>query len=156
MAKFKLRVTNSYYALFYQFVCVPVLAILSFLAYKHFVLSVDYSNTVLSIAVISTLVLLNICAIYLIANTLIKKFKLPLIYHVIVGAFTLVGVLWLNVYYGTVETISCTDFSAFRCVDSIINGKSAMLCLIACVYYYFAYILIHKIVQMRVKQKAIS
>lgn len=156
MAKFKMRMTNSYYALFYQFVCVPILAILSFLAYKYFVLSVDYSNTILSIGVISALVVLNIVAIYFIATMLINKFKLPLIYHIIVGAFTLVGVIWLNVYYGTVETISCTDFSAFRCVDSIINGKSAMLCLIACVYYYFVYILIHKILQMRFKQKAIS
>lgn len=154
MAKFKLRVTNSYYALFYQFVCVPVLAMLSFFAYKHLVLGIDYDNMVLNIGVISVLIVLNIIAIYYIAKILIKKFECPLIYHLIVGAFTIVGIIWLNVYYGTLETISCTDFSALRCVDSIINGKSAMLCLIASVYYYFAYILIYKIVQMRLKQKA--
>lgn len=151
MAKLKLRVYNSYYALFYQFVCVPVLALLSFFAYKYLVLNVDYNNTVLSIGIISLLIVLNITAIYFIAKILIKKFDCPLIYHLIVGAFTIVGVLWLNVYYGTLENISCTDYSALRCVDSILNGKSALLALIACVYYYFVYILIYKIVQSKIK-----
>ena len=155
MKKIKSKLTSSYYAIFYQFVCVPLLAILSILIYSTLVVDVDYSYPILNAVVLTVLIAANISLIYFIALFFIKKGRMALIYHIIVGAITTMGVMWLNVYYNTIESVSCSDYSALACADSIVNGKTAMLCLIACVSYYLIYIFIHKIVQSKVG-KAIS
>ena len=155
MKKFRKRVENSYYAILYQFCCVPVLAILSFFIYSEVVIG-NGNNSILSMVVIFFLLVANLSLIYLISRIFITKIKMPLIYHIVVGAFSIVLVTWLNVYYGTIEAVSCSDYSATACVNSIINGRSALLCLIACASYYLIYIFIHKIVQKNVEKKAIA
>lgn len=156
MKKLKKRVVNSYYAILYQYCLVPVLAILSFFVYSTLVIGFNLGNSILGLGVIALLVIANISLVYGISKVYITKIKLPLVYHIIVGAFTLVLVTWVNVYYNTVEAVSCSDYNATACVNSIINGKSAMLCLIACAAYYLIYIFLYKIVEKDVKKEAIA
>lgn len=156
MKTFKRRVVNSYYAILYQFCCVPILTIISFLIYSHFIIGNNLGGSLVGYLVIALLVAANLALIYGISLIYIKKIKLPLLYHIIVGAFTMVLLLWLNVYYGTVESITCADYNAVECIDSIVNGRSAILSLIACAAYYLLYIFIYKIVEKSVKKEAIA
>ena len=156
MKLFQKRLKNSYFALLYQFCCVPLLALLSFFIYGTFILGKDLGNSIFALIMLIVLIVANIALIYGISTVFIKKLKMPLIYHIIVGACTLVGVAWLNVYLSTLEAVSCASFNTNTCIYSIVNGTSATLLLIACAAYYLVYIFIHKIVQKNVEKEAIA
>ena len=114
------------------------------------------ANPIVNAIVLFGLVVANLGLVYYISKLFITKIKLPLVYHIIVGAATLVLIVWLNVYYNTVEYVSCANYSAVDCVHSITNGRTALLCLIASATYYLLYIFIHKIVQKNVEREAIA
>lgn len=156
MKKVKGKVVNSYFALIYHLVCVPILALLSMWIYKSLVINVRHVNVVLQFAVISVLIVANIALIYFIAKILVKKINMPLFYHVVTGAIALVALIWINVYFQTLEANTCSDFSAIDCADAISKGKTALICLLAFVHYYVVYIFIHKIVESEKGIKAVS
>lgn len=145
----KRKLINEYYALLYQFICVPLLAVFSLLMYYRFIV-VRFADVggVATLLVTAILILFNIAAIYGIAYLMEHIFKMPLINYIITGASTIFVLIWVNVYYITSENSSCDDSleSAIRCGELINNSKIAKTALIAAITYYLLYIVIQKIV----------
>ena len=151
----KRKLINEYYAILYQFICVPLLTIFSLLLYYRFIVvrfaSVGWFVTML---VTTILVLFNVAAIYGIVYLMEHVFKMPLINHIITGASTIFILLWVNVYFITTTKASCNEDleSALACGELINNSKIAMTVLIACVTYFLLYIVIQKIVSKKIQR----
>ena len=143
----KRKMINEYYAMLYQFLCVPLLTFFSLLLYYRFIV-VRFANVggLVTILVTVILVLFNIAAIYGIAYLMEHVFKMPLINHIITGALTIFILLWVNVYFMASTKPACDGASAIKCSELINNSKMAMTALIACVTYYLLYIVIQRIV----------
>lgn len=152
----KRKLINEYYAILYQFICVPLLTVFSLLLYYRFIV-VRFASVggIATLLVTVVLVLFNIAAIYGIAYLMEKIFKMPLINHIITGASTIFVLVWLNVYYIVSINSSCDEKieSAIRCGEFIANSKIAKTALIACVTYYLLYIVIQKIVVKKIRSK---
>lgn len=148
----KRKLINEYYAVLYQFICVPLLTVFSLLLYYRFIV-VRFANVggLVTILVTTILVVFNIAAIYGIAYLMEHIFKMPLINHIITGASTIFVLLWVNVYFMTSTKSLCNDKleSALECGKLINNSKIAMTALIACVTYFLLYIVIQRIVVKR-------
>ncbi|MDE6141492.1 MAG: hypothetical protein K2G03_02710, partial [Bacilli bacterium] len=144
-----------YYAILYQFICVPLLTIFSLLLYYRFIV-VRFASVggLVTILVTTILVLFNVAAIYGIAYLMEHVFKMPLINHIITGASTIFILLWLNVYFVTSTKSSCSEklASALECGELINNSKIAMTALIACVTYFLLYIVIQRIVSKKMQR----
>ena len=149
----KRKLINEYYAILYQFICVPLLTIFSLLLYYHFIV-VRFASVggFVTILVMTVLVLFNVAAIYGIAYLMEHIFKMPLINHIVTGATTIFILLWVNVYYVTTTKSSCNGLSALKCGELINNSKIAMTALIACVTYFLLYIVIQRIVVKKMQR----
>lgn len=151
----KRRLINEYYAILYQFICVPLLTIFSLLLYYRFIVARFASvGGLVTFLVTTVLVLFNIAAIYGIAYLMEHIFKMPLINYIITGASTIFVLLWLNVYFVTTTKSSCNEklASALKCGELISNSKIAMTALIACVTYFLLYIVIQRIVSKKMQR----
>lgn len=142
----KRKLINELWALLYQFICVPLLTLLSLWLYSHFIVVSTASGGVISIFVTVILVLLNIAAIYGIAYLMENKFKMPLIYHILTGVITIFALVWINVYFVTMTNSSCDGVSAIKCGELINDSKIVMTALIASITYFLLYIVIRRIV----------
>lgn len=151
----KRKLINEYYAILYQFICVPLLTIFSLLLYYRFIV-VRFASVggLVTLLVTTILVLFNIASIYGIAYLMEHIFKMPLINHIITGASTIFVLLWINVYYITVTKSSCNEDleSALECGKLINNSKITMTALIACVTYFLLYIVIQRIVVKKMQR----
>ena len=151
----KRKLINEYYAILYQFICVPLLTIFSLLLYYRFIV-VRFASVggLVSVLVTVILVLFNVAAIYGIAYLMEHVFKMPLINHIITGCVTIFILLWVNVYYITTTKSSCSDKleSALECGKLINNSKIVMTALIACITYFLLYIVIQRIVAKKMQR----
>lgn len=143
----KRKLINEYYAMLYQFLCVPLLTIFSLLLYYRFIV-VRFADIggLVTIFVTTILVLFNIAVIYGIVYLMENVFKMPLINHIVTGAITIFVLVWINVYFMKATKLSCDEVSAIKCSELINNSKIAMTALIACVTYFLLYIVIDRIV----------
>lgn len=146
----KQKLKNQYYAMLYQFICVPLLAFFSIMVYYKFIYTrISDINIFVQAIVTVILIILNLAIVYGIAYFVKKVFKMPLINHIVTGIVTIVGIAWINVYFATMESASCNVDNAFKCIENINNSKLAMTALITCITYFFLYLVIYKIVDKK-------
>lgn len=150
----KQKLINQYYAMLYQFLCVPLLAFSSIMLYYRFVyVRLSDISLLLQGVITIILILFNLVVIYGIAYLLKKVFKMPLINYVLTGIVTIVGIAAVNVYFSSMEQVTCSQDSAIACVANMNHSKLAMTILITYITYFCLYLVIQKIVDKQLIKK---
>lgn len=152
----KRKIINECLALIYQFVCVPLLAIISLNFYSKMVLLLNSSGSYLILfLILAVIIILNIAAIYGIVYLLKEVFNMPLINHILTGLVTMFILIWVYVYFITLTNTSCKEvsLSAIDCSQNILGSKAVMTALVVVIAYFFLYIVMQKIVQKKVEEK---
>lgn len=141
----KKSMSNSLWALGYQFIIIPVLAILSYYLVNKFYLSVNFdsSNIVMIISLLVILMGINCGIIYGIAYFIYHKVDMPIMYHVITGLITNFILIWVTVYFRMKAATSCSGTALGGCASALKNSKLVLFFFVASVCCYAIFLVFY-------------
>ncbi len=137
--------------LLYEVILVPLLGIVTYSLYNHFVVEAPWgaSQGVMTVTML-LFIALNIGCLYFLATLYVKKLQYPFVYHMIGGLIPIFVSVWGYVYFKTIEKAACDGASLLNCSDAVLDLKNVKLALIAFIAYYFLFVVLLKMIK---KQK---
>lgn len=134
---------NVFSALAFELLFIPVLSCISYFIYNTISNYMVINNIIVSILVIVILIVVNLLLIYYLTYLLNRRYKFDLEYQIVLGGVIIFIMLWIKLYFNTLEETTCSGGYLAECVRAIKYNKTFTYSLIFLVSYNLLYIPMH-------------
>ena len=152
MKKMNKKVNNVLYALVYELIFIPLLSYVSYYIYTRLnYIGIINESLIFSSLILIVLVILNLLAVYYIANPIYSPCG-----WLLISSAPMPITIWIKMYYNSLENILCQLEGGSGCLEAARYNKLFSIVLIFVVTYNLLYVPLHKITKRKGKKIKLS